>query len=149
MSTGYTQGRMQRAKLHHVCQSGHVILPGDPYYVGFTFPGSGSYMVYGEYEQESWDWDWGKLCISCYYGALGDERGDAMPPACRGFSHPKYRRAVEQALRNGHLLHCDDVGANRLTCTHRSCGKAMLMPEWGVVYGSAITDKCEATEVPA
>lgn len=67
--------RCHRARKPHRCQHGRdcTIQPGDVYYVGVTLPGVGSYPIGGgDYETESWDFDWTKCCATHYAEMVGD-----------------------------------------------------------------------------
>lgn len=50
--------------------------------------------------------------------------------------------AMKTAKDLGHHVVCDSIGFRRFTCTNLGCGRALLMPE-GIIYGSALTERCE------
>lgn len=132
--------RRHKARLHHVCVGGHVISPGDTYFVTVQLPGSGAYPEGdGNYDIIDWEFGFIKQCSECYMSTHVGTRCE--PPIHRALTNPKYRKAFEQALRQGHDLVCDHEANARFTCRHRLCGKAILMPA-AIVYGTAITLPC-------
>lgn len=141
--TGFQMERYQKARVHHVCSGGHLILPGDTYIVGVILPGEGRYPIGGgDYESESWEFGWDKMCLPCeasYY------HGENIPPR-DGFAGPRtWRRAIERAYRNGHHLDYDPPqmsAVTRLSCTDSRCSRAIIHSD-GVIYGSAADHECK------